>query len=116
MSDSFEFSLHSPLTQEDWSKIIDEEYENTASVTFQTPQGRRVRYVKFDVLDKIRAEILEEKECAYADFERYKVEYLGQDWEDVLDSLPQDDFRYGMERCIEILDKYKAESEGMCDG
>ena len=64
------------------------------------------------MLDKIRAEILEEKECAYADFERYKVEYLGQDWEDALDSLPQDDFRYGMERAIEIIDKYKVESEG----
>lgn len=64
-----------------------------------------------EVLDKIRAEILEEKECAYADFERYKVEYLRQDWEDALDSLPQDDFRYGMERAIEIIDKYKAESE-----
>lgn len=63
------------------------------------------------VLDKIKAEILEEKECAYADFERYKVEYLEQDWEDALDSLPQDDFRYGMERCIDILDKYKSESE-----
>lgn len=63
-------------------------------------------------LDKIRAEILEEKECAYADFERYKVEYLGQDWEDAYDSLPQDDFRYGMERCLDIIDKYKAEMEG----
>ena len=63
------------------------------------------------ILDKIRAEILEEKECAYADFERYKVEYLGQDWEDALDSLPQDDFRYGMERAIELIDKYKAEVE-----
>lgn len=63
------------------------------------------------VIDKIRAEIFEEKECAYADFERYKVEYLGQDWEDVYDSLPQDDYRYGMERCLEIIDKYKAESE-----
>lgn len=65
-----------------------------------------------DILDKIRAEIIEEKECAYADFERYKVEYLGQDWEDAYYSLPQDDFRYGMERVIEIIDKYKAESEG----
>lgn len=63
------------------------------------------------VLDEIRAEIAEEKEHAYADFERYKVEYLGQDGEDVLDNLPQDDFRYGMERCIDIIDKYKAESE-----
>lgn len=63
------------------------------------------------ILDKIKDEILEEKECAYADFERYKVEYLGQDWEDALDSIPQDDFRYGMERCIEIIDKYNVESE-----
>ena len=62
-----------------------------------------------DVLDKIRAEILEEKKHAYADFERYKVEYLGQDWEDALDSLPQDDFRYGMERAVEIIDKYTTE-------
>ena len=63
------------------------------------------------ILDKIKAKLIEEKECAYADFERYKVEYLGQSWEDALDSIPQDDFRYGMERCIEIIDKYKAESE-----
>lgn len=66
---------------------------------------------KNKVLDKIRAEILEEKEYAYADFERYKVDYLGQDWEDALDSLPQDDFRYGMERAVEIINKYIAESE-----
>lgn len=66
---------------------------------------------KTDTLDKIRAELIEEKECAYADFERYKVEYLGQDWGDVYDSLPQDDFRYGMERAVELIDKYKTESE-----
>lgn len=111
MNNSFEFTLHSPLTKEDWNKITDAEYEHTNFVTFQTPQGRQVRYIKCDVFDKIREEIEEEKECAYADFERYKVEYLGQDWEDALDSLPQDDFRYGMERCIEIIDKYKTESE-----
>lgn len=62
------------------------------------------------ILDNIRAEILEEKEYAYADFEQYKVDYLGQDEEDVLDSLPQDDFRYGMERTIEIIDKYRKEN------
>lgn len=67
--------------------------------------------VPMSVLDRIKAEIVEEKECAYADFEKYKVEYLGQDWEDALDSLPQDDFRYGMERAIDIINKYKAESE-----
>ena len=67
--------------------------------------------VKGVSLDDIKAEIIEEKDCAYADFEEYKVEYLGQDWEDVEDSLPQDDFRYGMERCIEILNKYRTKNE-----
>ena len=60
----------------------------------------------------IKAEITEEKECAYADFERYKVEYLGQDWEDALDSLPHDDFRYGMERCLEIISKHNPYTVG----
>ena len=57
-------------------------------------------------VQEIKTEIREEKEFAYADFERYKVECLGQDREDAYDSLPQDDFRYGMERCLEIIDKH----------
>lgn len=47
------------------------------------------------VLDNIKAEILDEAEYAYADFEQYK----------------DDDFRYGLKRAVEIIDKYKAESE-----
>lgn len=57
MSDSFEFTLHIPLTKEDWNKLSDDELENTISITYQTPQGRQVKYIKCDVLDKIRAEI-----------------------------------------------------------
>lgn len=60
MNDSFEFTLHSPLTKEDWNKISDAELEKTMSITFQTPQGRQVKYIKSDVLDKIRAEISEQ--------------------------------------------------------
>lgn len=62
-------------------------------------------------IDKIRAELLEEKDFAYADFEQYKIDYLGVDAEYVEDELPYDDYRYGMERAIEIIDKYKSESE-----
>jgi len=58
MTDEFEFTLHSPLTKEDWNKLSDAEHENTMFVTFQTPQGRQVRYIKCEVLDKIRAEII----------------------------------------------------------
>ena len=67
-----------------------------------------------NVLDEIKAEIKEEAEHAYADFEQYKVEYLGQDWEDVLDSLPQDDFRYGMERAVEIINKHIWKEKKQC--
>lgn len=57
MTNEYEFTLHSPLTKEDWNKLSDAEHENTMSVTFQTPQGRQVRYIKCEVLDKIRSEI-----------------------------------------------------------
>ena len=58
-------------------------------------------------LDKIRAEILDEAEYAYADFDRYKEDILHAE----PDELPDDDFRYGLERAVEIINKYKAESE-----
>lgn len=66
---------------------------------------------RYELFDKIRAEIIEEKDYAYADFEQYKVDYLGVDAEYVEDELPQDDFWYGMERAIEIINKYMAETE-----
>lgn len=95
------------IPEEDYltfSKLSEKEKTNDLSyyervIANSTPLKRE--------LDKIRAEILEEKEYAYANFEAYKIDYLMQDEEDVLDSLPQDDFRYGMERAIEIIDKYK---------
>ena len=91
MTDEFEFTLHSPLTKEDWDKISDAEHENTMSVTFQTPQGRQVRYVKCDVLDKIRSEIkaLSNANPSY--------------WHSG-DMVDRNDV-------LEILNKYKAESE-----
>ena len=58
------------------------------------------------VLDKIIAEILDEAEYAYADFDRYKDDILHAD----SDELPDDDFRYGMERAVEIINKYITES------
>lgn len=86
MSDSFEFTLHSPLTKEDWNKLSDAELENTMSVTFQTPQGRQVRFIKCEVLDKIRAEI-----------DQY---------------LFQNEFGSAYRKEVsQIIDKYKTESE-----
>lgn len=87
MSDNFEFTLHSPLTKEDWNKLSDAELENTMSVTFQTPQGRQVRFIKCEVLDKIRAEIAVLDDADY-DYEGY--------YKAVTDA-------------VKIIDKYKAE-------
>ena len=83
MNDSFEFTLHNPLTKEDWNKISDAELENTIVITFQTPQGRQVKYIKRDVLDKIKAEIIELRS-------RQNV---------------------GVMECLDIIDKYMSESE-----
>jgi len=60
--------------------------------------------IKVIPLDKVKnaiAQIIDEKDFAYADFDRYKEEVLCVE----PDELPDDDFRYGMERCLEILDK-----------
>lgn len=51
---------------------------------------------------KIKEQIGEEAEFAYADFDRYKCEVLGVD----TDELPDDDFRYGMRRAYEIINEH----------
>lgn len=88
MSDSFEFTLHSPLTKEDWNKISDAEHENTMSVTFQTPQGRQIRYIKCEVLDKIRDEIDEQYDRVHP----YNISCAE-----------------GLEMALNIIDKYMVE-------
>ena len=94
MNNSFEFTLHSPLTKEDWNKISDAEHENTMFVTFQTPQGRHVRYIKCEVLNKIRAEINGMCRVFFED-------------------TPKDDWAVGWNDCIDdvlqIIDKYLTE-------
>lgn len=59
------------------------------------------------ILDKITAEIWEEAEWAYSDFDEYKEIVL----ETEPDELPDDEFRFGLHRAVEIINKYKAESE-----
>ena len=87
MTDEFEFTLRSPLTQEDWNKISDAELENTMSITFQTPQGIQVKYIKCEVLDKVRTEIKQMPTISFNANDIYKADVLA------------------------ILDKYMAESE-----
>lgn len=50
-------------------------------------------------IDSVVRQLEEEADYAYADFEEYKKEVLGAD----SDELPDDDFRYGLKRGIEII-------------
>ena len=84
-----EFTLKSPMTKEDWDKLADVEMLNTESVTFCTPQGREVKYIRADVLDKIRAEI--------------EVNKKG--------FPPSSDYYKAITRAVNIIDKYRGESK-----
>ena len=92
MNESFEFTLHSPLTKEDWNKLLDAEHDHTTSVTFQTPQGKQVRYIKCEILDKIRAEI---EQNAYP----------------IVSAMNKIEQGMTLYEILQIIDKYKAESE-----
>ena len=81
-------------------RIIDEAVQEAVNDIKQN-------FVPKDVLDKIKAEILDEAEYAYADFDKYKEDILYAE----PDELPDDDFRYGLRRAIEIINKHKRESE-----
>ena len=50
-------------------------------------------------IDLVVRQLREEAEYAYADFDEYKAETLGAD----ADELPDDEFRYGLERAIEVI-------------
>lgn len=102
MNGSFELTLNNPLTKEDWDKIMDVELENTPSVTFKTPKGRQVKYIKADILDKIRAEIEElptktrinwDGICPDPDYP--EIEYIDMT----------------KKQLLQMIDKYKSESE-----
>ena len=64
---------------------------------------REYKKNSINMIEKIRSRILYEAEYAYADFDRYKEDILYAE----PDELPDDDFRYGLERAVEIIDKYK---------
>ena len=75
MTNSCELTLHTPLTKEDWDKLIDREHEHTTSVVFQTPQGREVKYIKYEVLEKIRSEIAKRTIDQGFDADEWSISY-----------------------------------------
>ncbi len=70
------------ISEEEWNKLTDPELERTKHIFFKTPSGKRVEYIRADVLDEIRSEIL----------------HL-HDW------------AFDREEILRIIDKYRSESE-----
>lgn len=46
MNDEYEFTLNSPLSESDWDKITDTEFEKTDRITFRTKSGKTVEFAK----------------------------------------------------------------------
>lgn len=53
------------ISEEEWNKLTDVELERTKHIFFKTPSGKRVEYIRADVLDEIRAEILHLHDWAF---------------------------------------------------
>ena len=46
MSDEIKFTLHNPLTEEEWDMITDVDFDHTSEITFHTKHGKEVVFVK----------------------------------------------------------------------
>lgn len=64
------------------------------------------------ILDKVRAEIIEEKNRIYSHYEKYRDDRIKSDPDSVEDDgeLSFNHFLYGISKAIQIIDKYR-ESE-----
>lgn len=46
MTDTFEFTLNNPLTEEQWDMITDVDFDRTDRITFRTKHGKEVEFAK----------------------------------------------------------------------
>jgi len=65
MTDTFEFTLNNPLTEEQWDMITDVDFDRTDHVTFHTKHGKEVEFAK----------VIRCKDCIY-----FTPEKSGEHW------------------------------------
>ena len=46
MTDTFEFTLNNPLTEEQWDMITDVDFDRTDRITFHTKHGKEIEFAK----------------------------------------------------------------------
>lgn len=86
-------------------------YYDDDFVSYSQSQIKSAPTVKAVPINKLRNlvnKLQDEKNYAYANFEEYKINVLG--CEDT-DELPDDDYRFGLNRAIALLEVLIAESE-----
>lgn len=66
MTDTFEFTLDNPLTEEQWDMIADVDFDHTDRIWFHTKHGKEVEFAK----------VVRCKECKY--FKKHTGKYLEQ--------------------------------------
>ncbi len=92
-----EWSKETGYTGKEIERKVD--YIHKGDGQFGIAEGYCILGLHDPMLTQIKDQIIEESDFAYADFDRYKEEVLGIE----PDELPDDDFRYGMNRAVEII-------------
>ena len=101
-------TFNNPLSESDWDKICDVEFEKTKHIWYKTPSGKRVDFIRSDVLDKIRAEITD---TLYVDSLIFGELIDYRDGKISTDDVIEEFNRVTKAEVLKIIDKYKAESE-----
>ena len=71
MTDTFEFTLDNPLTEEQWGMITDVDFDRTDRITFHTKHGNEVEFAK----------VIRCKDCKYW-YAGENINYCRKFWDD----------------------------------
>ena len=63
MNEFFQMELSSPITDEEWAIITDAELERTSEITFNTPSGKKVAFIKKPTVEAV--EVVRCKDCKH---------------------------------------------------
>ena len=95
------------IASDDGDAFVDGVLSGVFNIREMVNQAPTVSAIPLEKVKTLIKRLEDEKECAYADFDDYKRYVLEVD----TDELPEDEYRYGIERCLRLLNKLIAESE-----
>lgn len=75
MTDTFEFTLDNPLTEEQWDMITDVDFDRTDRITFHTKHGKEVEFAKVIRCKDCKWHNTDEDECWLSGLDTDGYEY-----------------------------------------